>query len=158
MSASPTANDAPVELALAPALRLRLLGAGLLLVGLLVVLGVLVTALTGGPGTIVIVLVVLGGVAVLVLGLLLGVRHWVLRLDAVGYRVRVLRTGVSSARWVDVLDLQAVNTGRTRCLVLRLRDGSTTTLPVDSVEGGPGRLTELLTARLDGHRRSSSAS
>ena len=157
MSASSTTHDAPVELALAPALRLRLLGAGLLLVGLLVILGVVVTALSGGPEPVVTVLVVLGGIAVLVLGLLLGLRHWVLRLDAMGYRVRVLRTGVRSARWVDVLDLQAVNTGRTRCLVLRLRDGSTTTLPVDGVEGGPVRLTELLTARLEGHRRRSSS-
>ncbi|MBV9829999.1 MAG: hypothetical protein JOZ82_00255 [Marmoricola sp.] len=153
MSASPTAETARVELALAPALRLRLLGTGLLLVGLLVVLGVVVTALAGGPDVVVTVVVVLGAVGVLVLGLLLGVRRWVLRVDDVGYRVRVLRAGARAARWVDVLDLQAINSGRARLLVLRLRDGRTTTLPVDSVEGGPVRLTELLTARLEGRRR-----
>lgn len=133
-----------------------MLGAGLAAVGLLVVLGILVVWLVDAPSVVASVLVVLGGVGVLALGLLLGVRRWVLRLDAQGYRVRVLRPEVRAARWTDVLDLQAINVGRTRCVVLRLRDGRTTALPVDSVEGGPVRLTELLTARLDrshGYRR-----
>jgi hypothetical protein len=150
---SPTpAETAPVELCLAPALRMRLLGTGLTAVGLVVVLGVLVVWVVGAPTAVAMGLVVLGGVGVLALGLLLGVRRWVLRLDEHGYRVRLLRPEARSARWSDVLDLQAVNVGRNRGVVLRLRDGRTTALPVDALEGGPTRLTELLTARLDHNR------
>jgi hypothetical protein len=145
-----------VELALAPNIRLRLLGTGLAAIGICVAVGFLVVWVTGASAAVAAGLVVLGAVGVLVLGLLLGVRHWVLRLDQNGYRVRVLRTEASAARWADVLDLQAVNEGRVRCLVLRLRDGRTTALPVDAIEGGPTVLSEELTSRLDrghGYRR-----
>ena len=145
-----------VDFALAPALRARLLGTGIIAVGVVIVIGVLVTWLTSlsaayGSG-----LVVLAVVGVLALGLLVGVRHWVLRLDADGYRVRVLRPEARSARWGDVLDLQASSQDGHRCVVLRLRDGRTTTLPVDLFEGTPARLSEVLTEHLDrghGYRR-----
>ena len=156
MSRGPAADTAPVELCLAPALRFRLLGTGLAAVGLVVVMGVGLIWVIGAPTALASGLVVLGGVGVLALGLLLGRRRWVLRLDDQGYRVRVLRPEVRAARWSDVLDLRAVNVGETRCLALRLRDGRTTTLPVDSVEGGPTHLTKLLSDRLDrsnGYRR-----
>ena len=96
-------------------------------------------------------------VGVVTLGLLVGVRHWVLRLDETGYRVRALRTAEArSARWTDVLDLQTRTMSGARCVVLRLRDGRTTALPVDVIEGDPAALTETLTAHLDrghGYRR-----
>ncbi len=147
------AETAPVELALAPALRLRLLGTGLGAVGLVVALGVLLMWLVDAATPFVTGLVVLGCVGVLTLGLLLGLRHWVVRLDQHGYRVRVLRPQARAARWSDVLDLKAVNARGNRCLVLRLRDGRTTVLPVDAIEGGPVNLTELLTGHLDGSAR-----
>ena len=43
-----------------------------------------------------------------------------------------------------------------RCVVLRLRDGRTTALPVDAIEGDPTAFIEALTAHLDrghGYRR-----
>jgi hypothetical protein len=144
------AETAPVELALAPALRLRLLGTGLVAIGAVVAIGVLLMWLVDAAAPFVTGLIVLGGVGVLALGLLLGLRHWVVRLDHHGYRVRVLRPEARAARWSDVLDLQAINHGRTRCVALRLRDGRTTVLPVDAIEGGPVRLTELLTGHLRG--------
>ena len=156
MNPRSAAETAPVELALAPALRLRLLGTGLVAIGVVVAIGVLLMWLVDAATALVTGLVVLGGVGVLVLGLLLGLRHWVVRLDQHGYRVRGLRPGVRAARWTDVLDLQAVNATGNRCVVLRLRDGRTTVLPVDAIEGGPVRLTELLTAHLErshGYRR-----
>ncbi len=156
MSPGSAAETAPVELCLAPALRFRLLGTGLAAVGLVVVLGVGLVWVIGAPTVLATGLVVLGGLGVLALGLLLGVRRWVLRLDDLGYRVRLLHPEVRAARWSDVLDLRAVNVGPTRCLALRLRDGRTTTLPVDSIEGGPVQLTKLLGDRLDrsnGYRR-----
>ena len=147
---------APQQFALAPALRLRLLGTGLTAIGVVVVAAVLAGA-TSVSGAVVTGLVVLAGVGVVALGLLLGLRHWVLRLDDDGYRVRVLRSAEArSARWTDVLDLQATTVAGSRCVVLRLRDGRTTTLPVDVIEGDADALTEALSACLDrghGYRR-----
>jgi hypothetical protein len=147
----------PVDFALAPALRLRLLGTGLVAIGVVIAVTVLASSLAGLPSAIVSGLVVLAAVGVVALGLLVGVRHWVLRLDDTGYRVRVLRTAEArSARWTDVLDLQAGTVSGARCVVLRLRDGRTTALPVDAIEGDPTALTEALTTHLDrghGYRR-----
>ena len=151
------ARETPDEFALAPALRARLLGTGLTAIGVVVAVGVLVTWLTGAATGVVTGLVVLALVGVVTLGLLLGVRRWVLRLDEQGYRVRALRSAQArSARWSDVLDLQARTVDGNRCVVLRLRDGRTTPLPVDVLEGDATTLTDALTARLDrshGYRR-----
>ena len=147
----------PSSFSLAPALRARLLGSGLVAIGTVVLIGMLVTWLADLPTAFVSGLVVLALVGVVTLGLLVGRRHWVLRLDEHGYRVRALRTAeVKSARWTDVLDLQATTVAGQRCVVLRLRDGRTTTLPVDAIEGGSTVLVQTLTEHLDrghGYRR-----
>ena len=151
------ATTAPVELALAAPLRGRLLGSGLVAIGAVVAVGALVVWLAHLPSAIFAGLLVLAGVGVVTLGLLLGERRWVVRLDEHGYRVRALRTAQArSARWTDVLDLQTGEVSGARCVTLRLRDGRTTTLPVDAIEGGGVRLTELLSEHLDrghGYRR-----
>ncbi len=153
----PQAPAERVDFALAPALRARLLGTGLVAIGVVVALGALLSWVSGLPSGIVSGLVVLAVVGVVTLGLLVGVRHWVLRLDETGYRVRVLRTAqAKSARWTDVLDLQTRTVGGVPCVVLRLRDGRTTALPVGALEGGETALTESLTNHLDrghGYRR-----
>jgi hypothetical protein len=134
-----------------------LLGSGIAAIGAIVVLGVLVTWLTGLPKAFVSGLVVLAVVGLAVLGFLVGTRRWVLRLDDTGYRVRLLRTAEArSARWTDVLDLQTTTVAGTRCVVLRLRDGRTTALPVDAIEGDANALVDALTTHLDrghGYRR-----
>jgi len=149
--------DGPVAFALAPALRARLLGTGLVAIGAAVLIGMLVTWLADLPTVFVSGLVVLAVVGVVTLALLVGVRRWVLRLDEHGYRVRGLRSAqAKSARWTDVLDLQATTVDGHRCVVLRLRDGRTTTLPVDVIEGGPTSLAQTLAEHLDrghGYRR-----
>jgi hypothetical protein len=154
---SPPGPTKPVEYALAPALRARLLGTGLVAIGFLLALGVLVTWLTGLPSAFVSGLVVLSAIGAVTLGLLVGVKRWVVRLDDVGYRVRVLRTAEArSARWIDVLDLKTATVSGTRCVVLRLRDGRTTAVPVDAIEGDATVFVEALTAHLDrghGYRR-----
>jgi hypothetical protein len=149
--------EGPAAFSLAPALRARLLGTGLLAIGTVVLIGMLLTWLADLPTAVASGLVVLALVGVVVLALLVGRRHWVLRLDEHGYRVRGLRSGqASSARWTDVLDLQATTVAGQRCVVLRLRDGRTTTLPVDAIEGGSTTLVQALTDHLDrghGYRR-----
>jgi hypothetical protein len=157
-----SAPSGPQSFALAPALRARLLGTGLAAVGIVVLLGMLLSWALDLPTAFVSGFVVLACVGVLTLGLLLGLRHWVLRLDEHGYRVRVLRSAgpaadqARTARWADVLDLQSSTVAGQRCVVLRLRDGRTTTLPVDVIEGDSTALVETLTAHLDrghGYRR-----
>jgi len=152
-----SSGPAPLDFALAPGLRARLLGTGLVAIGTVVLLGVLLAWLTDMSSTVVSGLVALAGLGVVVLVLLVGVRHWVLRLEEHGYRVRLLGSGEArSARWVDVLDMRATTVAGQRCVVLRLRDGRTTTLPVDVIEGDPSTLTEALAAHLDrghGYRR-----
>ena len=158
-------DPATSSFALAPALRARLLGTGLVAIGLVVLGGILLAWAIGLPVPVVTGLVLLAAVGVLALGLLLGLRHWVLRIDEHGYRVRVLRSparspegsgDARSARWPVVLDLRTTTLSGQRCVVLRLRDGRTTTLPVDLVEGDSTALVETLTAHLDrghGYRR-----
>jgi hypothetical protein len=160
-ASDPADRPAAVDFALAPSVRARLLGTGTIAIGFVVLVGVVVAWSADLPPAYVSGLVVLALVGVLTLGALVGVRRWVLRLDEHGYRVRVLRsasgtTQARSARWTDVLDLQATTVAGQACVVLRLRDGRTTVLPVNAIEGGPVALTDSLTAHLDrghGYRR-----
>ncbi len=153
----PPPSADPVEVALAPTIRIRLLGSGLVAIGVLVAVVMVVAAVADLPRAVVSAVVLLAALGVAVLGLLLGVRRWVVRLDEHGYRVRLLRSAaVRSARWTDVLDLQASTVAGNRCLVFRLRDGRTTTIPVDVIEGDPTSFTETVQAHLDrghGYRR-----
>lgn len=156
MTAAP-ATAPRAEFALAPALRMRLLGALLSLLGLVTALGFALVWVLDLPGWVGGTVVVLAALGVLLGGMALGVRRWVVRLDEHGYRVRWLRSAdVKVARWTDVLDLKATSVAGTRCLVLRLRSGGTTTIPVDVVEGDPDDFARALSAHLDrghGYRR-----
>jgi hypothetical protein len=145
------------EYRLSQALATRLLGfyvAGL---------GVLVFLLTALVGLLALPVAVLGvGVAVVVVavvagGFMLTRRATVVTLDDAGYRVRLVRgTGVSSARWVDVEDVLATEVAGERCVVLRLRDGRTTTVPVRVLAGSSDAFVRDLQEHLDrghGYRR-----
>lgn len=130
---------------------------------LLAALGVLVVALTLGVGIldlptpvlsiglVVVVLLLLGAVLVLTRG------ATVVRLDDAGYRVRVVRgAGVKQARWTDVEDVVATTVAGERCVVLRLRDGRTTTLPVRVLSGDVDSFVKDLQQHLNrghGYRR-----
>jgi hypothetical protein len=58
-------------------------------------------------------------------------RATVVRLDETGYTVRLVRgAGVRTGRWKDVEDVVARTIEGARCVVLRRRDGRTTTIPV----------------------------
>jgi hypothetical protein len=148
-------SDVPVEpeevrgFGLAPVLRARLLGLALAGLGLLLVVVTVVVLLLGLPLDILSAVVVLVLVAIFALGFLL-VRRWhVLELDRAGYRVRFVRGAwVTAARWADVHDMVTSTVGGARCVVLRLRDGRTTTLPVDVVEGDSEELVRELGRRL----------
>ena len=121
----------PSDYRLSPALAARLVG--LLLVVLAVLLFVvtaLVAVLDLTPDLLVVVAAV-GLVAVFGTGYLLTRRAYVVRLDGDGYRVRLVRgAGVDAARWKDVEDAGTSSPRGVPAVVLTLKDGRTTTIPV----------------------------
>ncbi len=116
----------------------RFMGTGLVALGglvlVLVILGAVLPGLGGAvsvPGLTLVVLAVLAG---LLAGLALLRRAVVVRFDEAGYRVRFVRgTGVRQAEWKQVEDVATATVAGQRCVVLRLRDGRTTTVPVDAL-------------------------
>lgn len=64
-------------------------------------------------------------------------RGWVVRLTEEGYRVQWVRgVGVAAARWKDVEDAVTTEVAGSDVLVLRLRDGRSTTIPVAMLAEG----------------------
>jgi hypothetical protein len=112
---------------------LALAGVGVLVLLLTVLAVTVVRRDVGGTG------VVVGLVMALLVGLgaLAVVRRTVVvRLDDSGYQVRLVRgAGVQRAGWTEVEDVAATTVAGDRCVVLRLRDGRTTTIPVDVLAG-----------------------
>lgn len=150
----PGSDESPVlDYALAPGLRARLLGSSLALAGVALLVVALVVAVTPVPIGVLSGLVVLAAIGLGVLTFLLAPRRYVVRLDPTGYRVRFVRgVGRAHARWTDVEDLTTAVVSGTECVVLRLRDGGTSTVPVNLIEGDREAFVDELRRRLDtGH-------
>jgi hypothetical protein len=146
---TPALPDAS-EFGLAPQLRARLMAAGLLGLGALLAVVSLLVALLGLPPDLIVVAAALVVGAIFVFGFLLVRRWYVVRVDAVGYQVRLVRgAGARRARWTDVQDVQTQTLAGSRCVVLRLRDGRTTTVPVDLIEGDREAFVRELQDRLE---------
>ena len=143
----------------APGLLLRAFGVLVGAAGVVLVLVALAVALLGWPSGVLTGAVVVGAITVVVLALagLVVRRTVVVRLDDAGYRLRLLRgAGTKQARWRDVEDLVTAEVRGTRAVVVRLRDGTTTTVPVAVLDSGAERFVEDVRARLDrahGYRR-----
>ena len=146
-----------VDYGVAPQVRARVLGVFLVLLGVLVCATTVVVALFELPLEVMSVLVVLVVVAVFGAGYLLTRRTYVVRADAEGYRVRLVRgAGVKAAHWQDVEDVVATHVAGARCVQLRLRNGGTTTIPVDVLAIDGDDFVHDLQNRLDrghGYRR-----
>lgn len=126
-----TQQDLPTVYRLAPAVTARFVGLYLVGLALLVFAGTLLVAVAGGSMDIVVALVGLGLVGLVVLGWWLRAKAYVVRAGADGYRVRLVRgAGVTAARWAQVEDAVTVTAHGIPCVVLRLKDGGTTTIPV----------------------------
>ncbi len=151
--ADPADPADPVEYALAPQIRARLMGLALVLVGVLVCVVTVLVSLLRLPLDVMSVLVIVMLLAVVGLGYVLNRRSWLLRVDPAGYQVRLVRgAGVRQARWSDVADMATTEVEGARCLVLRLRDGGATTIPVDALVGDADDLVRALRERLDGQQ------
>ena len=107
-----------------------------------------------GWGFWVVVLVALLGLAAVAAGAWWAIRRaYVVRLDALGYQVRLLRgAGVKRARWADVAEASTAEVGGVPCVVLALRDGRTTTVPVAVLAGDRDEFVARLRAFLRGGR------
>lgn len=136
-------------------LIVRWVGVALTVAGVLVVLVTLVAVAmprADVPGV--------GLVAAIALVLLLGLcgfiavrRATVVRLDDRGYQVRHVRgAGVRQATWKEVEDVAAATVAGARCVVVRLRDGRATTIPVDVLAGSSDEFVRDLQQHLNrGH-------
>lgn len=146
----------PSEFRLSKPLAVRLFGfvvlaGGLAVVGAGVLAGLLDLPDWAVPATVTVVVCALLGAAVVLARLAPVV------LDAIGYRVRLVRgVGVAQARWTDVEDVVATTAAGERCVVLRLRDGRTSTIPVRVLAVDPDDFVRDLQEHLDrghGYRR-----
>jgi hypothetical protein len=111
------------------------MGVALAAMGVLVCLATIVIAVFRLPLAALGVVAVLALLAVLGGGLLLARGSFVVRLGEEGYQVRFVRgAGVKQARWLDVDDAVTAEVAGSPCVVLRLRDGRTTTIPVEVLD------------------------
>jgi hypothetical protein len=146
-----------VEYRVSRPLLVRSAGALLVVVGGAVLLLALVVAVLALPVLVLSVGVVVAVVAVAGTGLLVARSPSVVRMDDDGYQVGLLRRpGVRRARWRDVEDVVTATLSGHPCVVIRLKDGSTTTIPLAAVDSAPDAFLRDLRDHLDrghGYRR-----
>lgn len=113
-----------------PAITARLLGATLLALGVLATVGTLLVIWLDLHSGVVLALTVI--VLGCIIALMVWSNGWVVRLTEEGYQIRRIRgAGVKAARWKEVEDAVTTERVGTPCVELRLRDGRTTTIPVE---------------------------
>ena len=136
-----------------PALRARLLGTLLTLLGVVVFVTALMAFVLRWQPWVIGLVALLVVAAVVLMGSLLSSRAYVVRTDAQGYRVRFVRgAGAKSARWSDVEELATATVGGDKCVVVRLKDGRTTTIPVSVLAVDPEQFVREVTALLKQRR------
>ena len=135
---------------LAPPVMARFVGAYLILLAVvLLAVTALVAVLDLNADLLVLVLGV-GLLGLIGLGWWLRSRLVVVRLTDAGYRVRAIRAaGVTEARWNEVEDAVAATPQGFECVVLRLRDGRSTTIPVQLVAGDKDEFARDVRAHLE---------
>ena len=115
-----------------PQLAARLLGAFLVVSAVLVFLVTGFVVLLQAPVWLLTVAVVLVLAGVVAAGVAMGRAGYVVRLTAEGYRVRYVRgVGVAQARWTEVHDVVEETVAGSPCIVLRLRDGRHSVIPLE---------------------------
>ena len=139
------------EYRLAPTVVLRSAGAALVLLAVAVLVLSVVTALADWSVVVVAVFAGLGLLGVVGGAWWAAKRAYVVRLDPLGYEVRLVRgAGVKRARWADVAQASTAEVAGQPCVVLALRDGRTTTVPVGVLAGDRDEFVTRLRALLRG--------
>lgn len=129
-------DDLPAsDYRLAPALGVRFGGGLLVLVAALVLAATLLAGLLDLSGWLPVGIAVAGLLAAVAAAYLVTRRVAVVHLDAAGYRVRLVRgTGTAAAGWKEVEEaVTTTSASGAPVLQLRLRDGRSTTIPVDAL-------------------------
>ena len=117
---------------LAPAVAARLLGVVLCLVAVVILLSTVLIAVVDLHTVFLLVPVGLTLLLLVATWWLWRQKGWVARLTPEGYRVQWVRgVGAASGRWKDVEDAVTTTVADSPVVVLRLRDGRTTTIPVE---------------------------
>lgn len=143
-----------LDFGLAPQLRARMMGGFLAVIGVLLLVVTIAVISLDLPGDVLSVVILLVVAGVFGLAFLLGRRWYVVRLDDVGYQVRFVRgAGEKAARWADVEDLATSYVESEECVLLRLRDGRSTTIPVNLIEGDREAFVDELKRRLNARGR-----
>lgn len=123
--------DAPTVYRLAPAVTARLVGLAFLVLAVTTFVVTAVVLAAGWPPDLIVAVLVLELVAVFAAAGWLRSRAYVVRLDAAGYSVRLVRgAGVRDGRWSEVVEAVAARPHDVPCLVLKRVDGTTTSIPV----------------------------
>ncbi|MFC5730442.1 MULTISPECIES: hypothetical protein [Nocardioides] len=116
---------------LASPVMARLVGSYLVALAVLLVVATVVVASLALSPDLLVILLGAGALGLIAMAWWLRAKLVVVRLTAAGYRVRMIRAvGVPEARWSDVEDAVAATPRGIECVVLRLRDGRSTTVPV----------------------------
>ena len=117
---------------LAPAVAARLLGAVLVAVAVLILSSTVAIAVFDLHTVFLLVPVALTILLLVATWWAWRQKGWIARLTPEGYRVQWVRgVGTASGRWKDVEDAVATTVADSPVVVLRLRDGRTTTIPVE---------------------------
>lgn len=166
MDPGPTVRQAPVagrfrqvcsivpvvsDYRFAPALTARLMGLTLVGLAVLVLAGTVLALLLDLPSVVLLALVLVVLLVIALTARRLRAREFAVRLTDEGYQVRHIRgAGVEAARWKDVEDAVTTTSHGSPCLVLRLRNGTTTTIPVDALAVDREQFVRDVQARLRG--------
>lgn len=117
---------------LAPAVAARLLGAVLCAVAVLILVSTLLIAVLDLHTAFLMVPVLVTIASLVACWWFWREKGWVVKFTDEGYRVQWVRgVGAASARWKDVEDAVTTTLLDAPVVVLRLRDGRTTTIPVE---------------------------
>jgi len=139
----------PSDYRLAPLVIARFVGLYLVLMAVVLFAATAVVAAAGLPTIALVVLLAVGVLGLFVLGWWLRSRVTVAHLDEIGYRISMVRgAGVKEARWDAVEDAATAKVRGFPCVVIRLRDGRTTTIPVQALAGDPDAFARDVRARL----------
>lgn len=121
---------------LAPPVMARFVGAYLVLLALVLLVVTAVVVAADLTADLLVLVLGVGVLGLIALAWWLRSRLVVVRLTDAGYQVRMIRAaGATEARWSEVEDAVAATPSGIDCLVLRLRDGRSTTIPVQLVAG-----------------------
>ena len=116
---------------LAPAVAARLLGLVLCAVAVLILVSTVVIAVLDVHTVFLLVPVVVTVLVLVLVWWTWRAKGWVAWLTPEGYRIQWVRgVGTASGRWKDVEDAVTTTVADAPVVVLRLRDGRTTTIPV----------------------------